>query len=132
MTLNVAVARSVMRSSSRRWMVITVVAAAGLLTGCSLVSPPLPTVPPGATIDCGNLVDEVLCRTAVQVAITAQRNPPPITKATVHKLVSIDECGSVPPECIAGSVFVTLESGDTLQRILLGPDQVAAEGSNTD
>ena len=91
-----------------------------ILAGCGLTrSSPLPTIPSGATIDCGALVDEALCRTAVQVAITAQLNPPPIARASIRRPAVDDDCLTLPHPCDASSVIVTLQSGDTLQEVAL-------------
>jgi hypothetical protein len=92
--------------------------------GCSFLGSPsaaLPTIPPGAKIDCGALLDQALCRVAVQVAITAQLNPPPIVEATVRRPRNDDDCFTAPHPCSATSVIVTLQSGDTLQEVALMP-----------
>lgn len=92
--------------------------------GCSFLGSPsaaLPTIPADAQIDCGALLDQALCRVAVQVAITAQLNPPPIAKATVRRPAVNDDCFAVPHPCSATSVIVTLQSGDTIQEVALIP-----------
>jgi hypothetical protein len=95
-----------------------------LLTSCGADVPPgtsngLPTIPPTAHIECGALLDEGLCRMAVQVAITVQRNPPPIVDARVRRPAVGDDCLTQPHPCDASSIIVTLQSGDTLQDVPL-------------
>ena len=109
------------RRRVRHVTAVRALTAALLISGCTTPtpSPALPTIPAGATVDCGPLVDEVLCQTAVQVAITAQRNPPPITKATVRRPAVGDDCVTALRRCDATSVIVVLQSGDTLQRVAL-------------
>jgi len=102
--------------------VLRLILVAVLVSGCSLTpSPALPTIPAGATIDCGPVVDQALCQNAVAVAMTAQLNPPPIEKAWLRRPRLDDDCVTAVRPCDAGSIIVTLQSGDTLQEVPLIP-----------
>lgn len=76
-------------------------------------------MPAGAAVDCGPVLDLALCRSAVEVAITAQLNPPPIASAQVRRPRDGDDCLTWFHACGPQSVIVTLQSGDTIQDVPL-------------
>jgi hypothetical protein len=93
-----------------------------MIAGCSLISidaPALPTIPPDAHVDCGPVVDQALCETAVAVAITAQLNPPPIVEARLRPPRPDDDCVTALRPCGADAIIVVLQSGDTIQDVPL-------------
>lgn len=95
-----------------------------LAAGCTLVQLPAetrPAIPPGATINCGPIAEPERCQLAVEVALTAQLNPPPIAAASLRRPRADDDCVTQFHPCDAGSIIVTLQSGDTLQEVPLIP-----------
>lgn len=106
------------RRATRPIWVLCLLALAACDTLRSTAAPA--TIPTGASIDCGPIVDQALCQAAVAVAITAQLNPPPIAAASLRRPRAGDDClARLLQPCDASSIIVVLQSGDTIQDVAL-------------
>jgi hypothetical protein len=98
-------------------------------SGCpSLGTPtPTPTADPraspvsGVSIDCGPIVDRSLCLRAIDVALTAKVNPPPLVAARLRRPDAGDDCATGFHPCGPTDVIVELQSGDVIEEVPLVP-----------
>jgi hypothetical protein len=89
------------------------------LGGCTAEPKPVVTLEPGVPVDCGPLVDPADCVRAATVAATAKLNPPPVSAVRIRRPVAGDDCLTQFHPCDADDVIVSIQSGDTLQDVLL-------------
>ena len=96
-------------------------------SGCSSLGTPTPTTDPGASpasevsIDCGPIVDRPLCLAAVDIALTAKVNPPPLVSARLRRPDAGDDCRTGFHACGPTAVIVELQSGDVIEAVPLIP-----------
>jgi hypothetical protein len=91
------------------------------LVACAVAPSPTPMASTASdvAIECGPIADPALCRIAIEVAVTAKLNPPPMVAAHIRRPDPDDPCTKWFHECGPEAVIVVIQSGDTLQDVPL-------------
>jgi hypothetical protein len=81
---------------------------------------PAAELPPEVTVKCGPIADRALCLAAAELAATVRLNPPPVVDVRIRlPIPGRDSCTGWANPCGEQSVIVIIQSGDTLQDIVL-------------